>query len=516
MGKAIITYNAGGGLYRARPLYDLSALESELSYLQAQEAEYASLLLKAFRTKELLESELADVAVAKNEVLKQWLDGLISKGNEVPPAIPPDPPNDPGTGEPWLDPDRAQEQPLLDLINSYRVSNTLPELTRDSLLDNAALNFLRYQASTKKTGHFGAYQSTPESRAYEYGYSANRVEELIMQGATSPQSVFVNWQRGNSAIMLGNDFIDCGVAYKYAPNHPSTHLWCVMLAVPGTPPNFIVTGEADDPIKDDAEQKEQTLEKIQPPRVEDTSPEKLGEIIKKYAIAAAKVVAARNGITQLMAAKMERIFRISELQDLKQHIESLEYDVWASFFNDEISVGTTVYTAEVPGYWLDQPVQKSSVIYEGTDAERTVVYVERSWNIVLRYPTVDKLRLKPTGTLTSESAFYAAAMEPGWVKWKPQWRYGTITGKSGDLCSVVLNPATERQGKTLEKIPMEINQTTTLDSIPINYPPCNGWAFEVADEVIIRFMGLAWDTPEVVGFRRVPKRCAGGNWSQYS
>lgn len=516
MGRAIITYNAGGGLYRARPLYDLTSLEKELADLQSQESEYASLLLKAFRSKELLEDELASVTQAKNEVIQQWLDGLISKQSAVPPELPPFTENDPDTGLPWVDPDRSQEQPLLDLINDYRGDNSLTPLTRNAQLNSAALNFLRYQAYTKKTGHFGAYQSTPESRAYEYGYSAERVEELIMQGTTSPSATFGNWLRSYSAILLDGDMEDCGVAYKYAPDHPATHLWCIMLAAPGPPPAIIVSGEEDEPIKEDAAQKEQELEKIEIPSVEDTSPEKLGEIIQRYAIAAAKVVIAKNKITQLMADKLARAARMGELQTLKQQITALEFDIWASFFNDEIPIDSQVYTAEVPGFWLNAPIQKASVIYEGTEDERTVVYTERSWNIVLRHDDSDSLALKPTKTITNESAFVACAMEPGYIKWRPLWRYGMITSISGDLCSVALNPATERKGKTLEKEALEINQAEQLDNIPINYPPCNGQAFLVDDEVLVRFTGLKWDTPEVIGFRRVPKRCVGGNWSQYS
>lgn len=514
MGRAIITYNAGGGLYRAKPLYNFVVLDKELADLQSQESEYASLLLKAFRSKELLEDELSSVTQAKNEVLKQWLDGLISKESAVPPELPPFVENDPSTGEPWVDPDRSQEQPLLDLINDYRDDNSLTPLTRNEQLNSAALNFLRYQAYTKKTGHFGAYQSTPESRAYEYGYSAERVEELIMQGSTSPAATFINWQRGNPEIMLDEDFVDCGVAYKYAPDHSATHLWCALFAVPGQTPAIIVSGEQNEPIKEDVAQKEQELEKIKIPRVEDTSPEKLGEIIQRYAIAASKVVFAKNKITQLMADRLARISRISELQNVKQELNSLEYDVWASFFNDEIPESTQVYTAEVPGYWLDEPIQKVSTIYEKTENERNVVYVERSWNIVLRVENMDS-KLTPAISV-NDIIYNYIAMEPGSIKWKPAYRYGFITAKSGDICNVNLLSAIARGAEYLEAIPLDLNQETELQNIPIEYPPCNGAVFEIGDEIIVRFQDFSWTNARVIGFRRVPKKCIGGGWQQIS
>lgn len=109
---------------------------------------------------------------------------------------------------------------------------------------------------------------------------------------------------------------------------------------------------------------------------------------------------------------------------------------------------------------------------------------------------------------TPSGAFYNLALLPGWQKWKPTHRYGTITGieisssESGtDYCDIELERAVS-SGQALD-----INQAETLEHVPIRYMCCNGPAFETGDRVIVEFTGQNWNDPIVIGFKERPKYC---------
>lgn len=99
--------------------------------------------------------------------------------------------------------------------------------------------------------------------------------------------------------------------------------------------------------------------------------------------------------------------------------------------------------------------------------------------------------------------FYNLAMLPGWQKWKPTFRYGTITAKpTQDTADVTLDAAISSQQD------LDINQSTTLSAVPISYETCDGGIFGVSDEVLVRFNDQDWTDPEIVGFKDNPKACA--------
>lgn len=105
-----------------------------------------------------------------------------------------------------------------------------------------------------------------------------------------------------------------------------------------------------------------------------------------------------------------------------------------------------------------------------------------------------------------EQVFWNAAVLPGWQKWKPTYRRGTITAL--DLEANTADVALEEETSTGQKL--DINQTKTLEKAPVNYMGCNAEAFEVGDACVVRFDGMDWATPQVVGFVDNPKACPGG------
>jgi len=110
--------------------------------------------------------------------------------------------------------------------------------------------------------------------------------------------------------------------------------------------------------------------------------------------------------------------------------------------------------------------------------------------------------------LSPEASFLNVAILPGWQKYTPTYRVGAITSidRLNDLCDVDLDDATSSaQG-------LDINQTSTLEDVPIVYMNCNSKAFRVFDRVVVKFESQNWDTPKVVGFESNPNPCALGTF----
>jgi hypothetical protein len=102
-----------------------------------------------------------------------------------------------------------------------------------------------------------------------------------------------------------------------------------------------------------------------------------------------------------------------------------------------------------------------------------------------------------------EQAFWNAAVLPGWQKWKPTYRLGTITALDveADTASVTLDAATSSaQG-------LNVNQATSLTAVPVEYMTCNASAFEIGDACLVQFVGQDQAAPKVVGFKDHPKSC---------
>lgn len=92
-----------------------------------------------------------------------------------------------------------------------------------------------------------------------------------------------------------------------------------------------------------------------------------------------------------------------------------------------------------------------------------------------------------------------AALLPGVQKWMPGYRLGTLTRLSLDAATVQLDPAFS----SAQNLP--INQSETLQDVPIVYMDCNAAAFEEGDRVVVRFTRLG---PLIIGFESNPKACS--------
>lgn len=509
MGRARIVENKGEGLYTAVPLYDWTRLDAVLADLKAQQEGYALLLLRALNTLDDLRDECDVAAAALNTLIEQWQAALLAYNAKLGPLEPPTP-EDPETSLPWTHPDRAQEPPLLRAINDLRTAAALETLSRNGDLDKAALYHLRSLASSGQLTHLGPFGSIPFDRVLGQGYSASVVYELLAGGPLSAEQVMNRWTRHGPSLekLLDAGITEAGVAYHYAESHPSAHLWCVVLCVPGPPPPHISLPDDKkedpnpDPAKEAAKEEEKKLKPVKAPELDPLKPSQLTGAVKNYAEAAQKRGAAEKELSRLMTEKLERDRRIDELEKLKDGKEDRALEVWAAQYITTLNPGAVVHTAEVPGFWIDAAVWKTAVVAENTAYERTIAFEERSWNIVNKpKPST----LAPAKPLTPELVFYNTAIEPGHLRWRPTWRYGIITDLTGGLASVTLNAAIER--KETEK-PLNLNPAPgTLTGVPIDYSPCGVAAFEVGDEVLIAFDDQQWAGAKIVGFRRAPRNC---------
>ena len=136
--------------------------------------------------------------------------------------------------------------------------------------------------------------------------------------------------------------------------------------------------------------------------------------------------------------------------------------------------------------------------------ERGTVLIQPGYDGNAAFDSDRDGQLQSSWAGTPESVFFNWALRPGWQKWKPTYRFGTITSITGDNCNVrLLNAQSSDQG-------LPLNQTTTLSSVPIEYMNCNGDAFSKGDEVLVKFEGQDWSNPKVIGFKDNPQPCGAG------
>lgn len=120
-----------------------------------------------------------------------------------------------------------------------------------------------------------------------------------------------------------------------------------------------------------------------------------------------------------------------------------------------------------------------------------------------RPPQADDGRLLARGVMSPEEAYFNAAILPGWQRHMPMYRLGTITSLSTDSnrANVTLLPVSSSARG------LAINPQPFLTNVRVQYMSCDAAAFEIGDEVLVRFDDQSWDHPTVVGFRREPRPC---------
>ncbi len=512
MGRAVIVANKQGGLYTVKMVYDLTRINKELEDLEKQQSEYNTLLIRAIDSKNLLADEKTIAEQALNAIINQWQQDLLNAG-DPPPLVPPTE-DDPETGQLWDPPDKAQYGPLEDAINAARTAAGKSTLTRDDDLDFAARRHVLDMSGSSLMGHIGSDKSTPDLRILVTGYQADFAVELVACGPFTATSAANNWAINAASSIYSDAATELGVAYTYSTSHPATHLWVALLANPDPDPPPLPASVTfpDDPAQKAARKSEDALDKIETPKTEVDIPKNLLDAVKKFSEAKVKYVSAEKELSRLMAEKLVRNLRITELTALKASADT-PIDAWCTQLIDNIPIGLEVGTAEPPGYYREGTISGSGRIYSGTPREQTVFYTVGLFNIApFSTAVLPQSKLNYSTAMTPAAVFYNAAIEPGHLKWKPIWRYGTLTSVdvSTSSCSLTLETIQARklddEAATLD---LSLDENLNLTNVTISYPPCNARAFKIGDQVLVLFEGFNRDTPKVVGFRFVPRDCTG-------
>lgn len=120
-----------------------------------------------------------------------------------------------------------------------------------------------------------------------------------------------------------------------------------------------------------------------------------------------------------------------------------------------------------------------------------------------RPPGLSDGNMSARGLQSPEQIFLNAAILPGWQKFSPTYRLGTIRNidYDNDKCSVNLDTARS----SAQFLP--INQDSLLTDVSVEYMGCNAGAFDEGDHVVVFFEGQSWDRPKVIGFASNPKPC---------
>jgi len=178
-------------------------------------------------------------------------------------------------------------------------------------------------------------------------------------------------------------------------------------------------------------------------------------------------------------------YEIIGLQKRKSYLETNyqekeQFQAWCADLTEDLT--GDVGTVEIPN-------------------EKTNVLIQPGYDGNAAYNSSRDGQLFSTITTTAAQTYYNLAMLPGWQKWKPLFRFGTITAIDGNNADVTMESATSSQQS------LDVNQSTSLTNVAIEYMDCDGFAFEVGDEVLVKFEGQDWNTPKIVGFKDNPKPC---------
>ncbi len=197
------------------------------------------------------------------------------------------------------------------------------------------------------------------------------------------------------------------------------------------------------------------------------------------------VVRAEGRLAPLRMALEESLARQAGLQLelnalMAAQVEATLAGVWCVDLTEAAAVGADVGTVEVPG----EP--QSVLLVPGCAA-----------------PGPADGALAARELMSPEQVFFNAAILPGWQKFYPTYRKGTLTAVDveADTATVELDAAVS----SAQNLP--VNQSGVLTDVPVVYMTCNAAVFEPGDRVVVQFLGQNWDAPRVIGFAQWPKAC---------
>lgn len=119
------------------------------------------------------------------------------------------------------------------------------------------------------------------------------------------------------------------------------------------------------------------------------------------------------------------------------------------------------------------------------------------------HQTLSPGMITPLLVQTPSQALHSFSLKPGWQKFEPTYRIGEITtiNNTANTCDISLDEATSPITGA------NINQSSSLSDVPIDYMTCNSAAFQTGDRVVVEFKNQEWESPHVIGFESNPRGC---------
>ena len=525
MGRARIVENIGEGLYRIQLLRDVETPMEDRDELERQLDESNRKYLDALGSLNDLHREKDALARTVKDLIDLYEQGLLGGEDDLP-ELTPDDPIDPETGDPWEDPAIGLRTQLFTAINAARSTAGVAELTRDEDLEKSlrdhALGELGRRAIPRIIGQGG---SNPRDRAVGYGFMADPDVPVIMltsAGNGDTAEVVAAW----GADVLAEEHTH---AATFFANTPFLYVFAVVLAAKLATGSVAPRGK--DPVAEEADTETKQVEGVEPPEQRDV-PKELMQAVRELAEAGLRVAAAERAMMTLRAERDAWLQRIAELGTIIAEADEIIY-AWAIRWIETLPVDSIVLTFEVPGHYQrneSQPATTTFGVRSNPGGQRPIVdvpYEERPVNIVPNFFDIPASQVVSSRVMSDAAVFVNAALEPGHLRWRPMWRYATITaipgvGTEKTHCDVELDAAT---GRGWDNLPLEAalgSPERELENVAISYPPCAGARMNVGDKVVViwvdRTPGVArGGTPYVVGYQREPiPSCTDGrqNWQQ--
>lgn len=215
----------------------------------------------------------------------------------------------------------------------------------------------------------------------------------------------------------------------------------------------------------------------------------------------------------LRSLKLQRASAASEKTALEDHIAGLSSTAFLAYcadYTDDLQADDEVALALIPGE-LSGATINIMPAYEDVPTE----YGGAAWD------SATHGQLTPPFAMTPEACFYNWAMLPGWQRWRPILRHGTITAINGTVADVTVNDVRSSvrryfggAGVTAGLNVNRDNGITYLTDVPASYMTCDMDVFAVGDEVILSLpnQDAEWTNPTIIGFKGAPRPCPIGNF----
>jgi hypothetical protein len=191
---------------------------------------------------------------------------------------------------------------------------------------------------------------------------------------------------------------------------------------------------------------------------------------------------------QLARARFDALKRDQSFWEKAMPAEPI-VPAWCADLTADMEVGTVVGTVETPGETVPAGYVQIRPGFEGAAA----------------FSEARDYMITPAAAADPFGNFVNRCLMPGWQKWKPTFRHGTLTdidseAHTGDVSLDATNTSLPYGGHN-------VNAVASLSGVPIEYMECHSAAFEVGDHVLVQFDGQRWNAPKIIGFHDHPKGC---------